>query len=160
MHFGTKVVAFGAASYGVMYVAASLNMVPSIVKRRVKPSQYLALCKGKQGYLHGYTLVAKSSLLGLTWSDAFATFDLSLFGDRSRLIDYQVLAFDGFAMSDEERTTRMFEGIDAQAKTFGTKLEALSHNQVMRNHLEQHGFVLTEEDFDSRSTELLAKVLA
>ena len=63
-------------------------------------------------------------------------------------------------MSDEERTTRMFEGIDAQAKTFGTKLDALSHNQVMRNQLEQHGFVLTKEDFDSRSTDLLAKVLA
>ena len=160
MHFGTKVVACGVASYGVMYVAASLNMVPSTVKRRVEPSQYLALYKGKQGYLHGYTLVAKSSLLGLTWSDAFATFDLALCGDQPRLIYYQVLAFDGFAMSDQEKTTRLFQSIDDQAKKVGTKLEALAFNPSMRSQLEQHGFVVTEEDFDSASTDLLAKVLA
>lgn len=160
MHICTKVVACGAASYGVMYVAASMNMVPSIVKRRVKPSQYLAQYKGKQGYLHGYTLVAKSSLLGLTWSDTFATFDLALPGDQPRLIYYQVLAFNGFAMSDQEKTTRLFQSIDDQAKKVGPKLEALAFNPAMRSQLEQHGFVLTEEDFDSRSTDLLAKVLA
>lgn len=160
MHFVTKVVACGVASYGVMYFAASMNMVPSIVKRRVEPSQYLALYKGKHGYMHKYTLVAKSSLLGLTWSDAFATFDLNIYRNPSRLIYYQVLAFNGFAMSDQEKTTRLFQSIDDQAKKVGTKLEALAFNPAMRSQLEQHGFVVTEEDFDSASTDLLAKELA
>lgn len=153
MHIA-KVAACGVAVYGVMYVAASKNMVPLAVKQRVKPSQYLTLHQAKQGHLH-YSLVAKSSLLGLAWSDEFANFDLGFAGHRPRIIHYQVL--DGVAMSHDEKTTKLFECIDHQAKRFSTKLEAVSHNQEMRQTLEQHGFVLAKEDFDSASTDLLTK---
>jgi len=154
MHIA-KVAACGVAVYGVMYVATSKNMVPLAVKQRVKPSQYLTLHQAKYGYLHSYSLVAKSSLFGLAWSDEFANFDLIFVGHRPRIIHYHVL--DGAAMSEDEKTTKLFECIDHQAKRFSTKLEAVSHNQEMRQTLEQHGFVLTEIDFDSASTDLFTK---
>ena len=160
MHIVSKVAACGAVVYGVMYAAASKNMVPLVVKQRVEPSDYLTLYQRKDDCLNTYTLVAKSSLLGLTWSDAFATFDLWLGTGPPRLLHFQVIRFDGFAMSHDEKTKRMFECIDAQATKLSTKVDAVSHNQGMRTTLEQHGFVLTEEDYDAASTDLLTKVLA
>jgi hypothetical protein len=155
MHI-VKVAACGVAVYGGMYVATSKNMVPLAVKQRVKPSQYFMNVQEKVQFVHTYSLVAKSSLLGLTWSDEFANFDLALGGERPCILHYQVL--DGVAMSHDEKTTKLFECIDDQAVKFGTKLDALSHNQEMRQTLEHHGFVLTKEDFDAASTDLLTKV--
>ena len=155
MHI-VKVAACGATVYGVMYVATSKNMVPLAVKQRVKPSQYFMNVQEKVQFVHTYSLVAKSSLLGLTWSDEFANFDLALGGERPCILHYQVL--DGVAMSHDEKTTKLFECIDDQAANFDTALWAFSRNQKMRQTLEHHGFVLTKTSLDLPSTDLLTKV--